>query len=310
MAALPQLASLSLEFTDVTDAGLKQLARLPKLTELNISGTRVTAEGVAKFRTDFPSVEVTWAPPLDEKAHAAARELRKRGWYVALDSSDGLAVPLVSIAPPSNYEVGDRAGLQRAQFLASGVSRSDRDRLPSDEELSLIHTLPRLDALIPGFSPWPQDDGLPWPLEEGRPPESTKNLLASFTRLPNLEGVKFFFDYELSDDVLLQLADIKTVKRIKSWECSNLTAEGIERFRKLRPDVELNAELYAQSIDSGSNRAVGATPRLILHPPRGKGKRRRARRAYAPALAVAVCAAKNAANRAISSILKSFPAGH
>lgn len=54
LGKLTNLHSLDLSHTGLTDEGLDQFPRLlPKLYFLNIDGTKVTAEGVARFRTAF-----------------------------------------------------------------------------------------------------------------------------------------------------------------------------------------------------------------------------------------------------------------
>lgn len=45
-------------FTKVTDAGLKELASLNKLTELELKGTKVTDAGVKKLQKVLPACNV------------------------------------------------------------------------------------------------------------------------------------------------------------------------------------------------------------------------------------------------------------
>jgi hypothetical protein len=55
----PNLYPLTLERTGVTDAGLTALAAAPKRRRLTATGSKVTPEGVAKFRADHPAVAIT-----------------------------------------------------------------------------------------------------------------------------------------------------------------------------------------------------------------------------------------------------------
>lgn len=47
---MPGVQAIDLSHTLITDAGVVHLAKLPGLSKLNLTGTRVTAEGIAKFR--------------------------------------------------------------------------------------------------------------------------------------------------------------------------------------------------------------------------------------------------------------------
>ena len=58
VASLTNLGQLYLDGTSVSDAGLKHLHGLTRLRVLNLHGTRVTAEGVARLRLALPFVAV------------------------------------------------------------------------------------------------------------------------------------------------------------------------------------------------------------------------------------------------------------
>ena len=55
---LPNLRTLSLAGTDVTDAGLAHLAGLPNLKTLYLGDTQVTDVGVAKLKMALPNVVI------------------------------------------------------------------------------------------------------------------------------------------------------------------------------------------------------------------------------------------------------------
>ena len=48
--------------TRVTDAGLNRLQSIRSLSTINLTGTSVTAEGVASLRASLPKLQVTWTP--------------------------------------------------------------------------------------------------------------------------------------------------------------------------------------------------------------------------------------------------------
>jgi hypothetical protein len=56
---LGHLLRLDLAGTQVTDAGLDHLASLPQLRQLNVSGTAVTPDAVARLRESLPNLRVT-----------------------------------------------------------------------------------------------------------------------------------------------------------------------------------------------------------------------------------------------------------
>jgi hypothetical protein len=53
-----QLRWLSLQDTQVSDAGLEQLRRLSRLEMLDLVGTRVTERGVEEFQKSWPKCKV------------------------------------------------------------------------------------------------------------------------------------------------------------------------------------------------------------------------------------------------------------
>ena len=57
-AELEKVTSLFLYRTQITDAGLKEVAKLQKLEELWLDGTKVTAEGVAELKKALPNCEI------------------------------------------------------------------------------------------------------------------------------------------------------------------------------------------------------------------------------------------------------------
>jgi hypothetical protein len=55
---LVNLENLYLKGSRITDAGLLQLAELPKLKSLSLDDTEVTSEGVAEFKKIRPNCKV------------------------------------------------------------------------------------------------------------------------------------------------------------------------------------------------------------------------------------------------------------
>ena len=66
LAALKNLQNLDLNGTQVTDAGLKELAGCKNLHSLDLRETQATEEGVAELRRVLPQVEIKYRPRLTE----------------------------------------------------------------------------------------------------------------------------------------------------------------------------------------------------------------------------------------------------
>ena len=57
-ADFEKVTRLSLGFTNITDAGLKDIAKLQNLTDLILSDTKITYEGVAELRKAMPNCKI------------------------------------------------------------------------------------------------------------------------------------------------------------------------------------------------------------------------------------------------------------
>ena len=58
LTALPKLTLLSLHKTEVTDAGLKELVALKSLTTLDLRDTRVTDAGLKELYRTLPNCQI------------------------------------------------------------------------------------------------------------------------------------------------------------------------------------------------------------------------------------------------------------
>ena len=59
VAKLQNLTVLSLSYTKITDEGLKELAKLQELEKFKLSGTQVTKAGVAELQKALPNCNIT-----------------------------------------------------------------------------------------------------------------------------------------------------------------------------------------------------------------------------------------------------------
>ena len=56
---MQQLKSLIVNSTKITDAGLKDIAKLKQLTELYLTDTQVTKAGVAELKKALPKCKIS-----------------------------------------------------------------------------------------------------------------------------------------------------------------------------------------------------------------------------------------------------------
>ena len=59
-ADLEKVMRLDLEGPDITNEGLKELAKLQNLKELTLNGTKVTMAGVGELRKELPNCDIRW----------------------------------------------------------------------------------------------------------------------------------------------------------------------------------------------------------------------------------------------------------
>jgi Leucine-rich repeat (LRR) protein len=62
VAKLANLTQLDLRFTQITDTGLKEVAKMKKLTKLYLANTKVTKQGIAQIQKELPKCYII-APP-------------------------------------------------------------------------------------------------------------------------------------------------------------------------------------------------------------------------------------------------------
>ena len=64
VAKLQNLEELNLFRTKITDAGLKEVAKLQQLTRLNLQGTKIFNAAVAELKKALPNCEISPPNPL------------------------------------------------------------------------------------------------------------------------------------------------------------------------------------------------------------------------------------------------------
>ena len=70
LTKIPQLSSLSLIGSPITDAAVPTLAKLQQLQELFVGGTRLTAAGIAELKRELPKARLDQDRPVQLPAES------------------------------------------------------------------------------------------------------------------------------------------------------------------------------------------------------------------------------------------------
>jgi hypothetical protein len=119
---LTQLTQLSVRKSPISDSGLKHLYSLGNLRSLNLQGTQVTAEGVAKLQEALPDCEIFWdgnpggytcSTDMEQGYGNVDREVAK---YV-LGRRGAVYVCPVGVEP--KWDEGQYGGIDTSNWIAS-----------------------------------------------------------------------------------------------------------------------------------------------------------------------------------------------
>jgi hypothetical protein len=224
---LENLVHLELDETDgLTDRGLSQIAQLPRLEELDLGMCpRVTKTGIkhlagmAKLRR--LSLVFRWPGPLGLEQLADAEELTQLEVNGLVD-----APKIASISRLSRLRVlyvhlvsdEDLSALARMQNLVELAVFMPKD--VTDRGVAAIVKMRRLRRVLLEGAPAVSDEGI-------------KHL----QKLQHLREVDLFAMPGLTDKTLEHLSQIDTLRVVSIAECDGICAEGIERFKRARPEV-------------------------------------------------------------------------
>lgn len=208
IASLTKLTNLSLESTLITDAGIKSIGALKDLTSLNVRGTDVTAAGLGALKE---------------------RSLVALGFGRTMADLVAQAEAVAALFP-------------KVEFL-----HLPRECNPTNEEWAAVaKAWPKLrrlyfnshkftDGACPGLTAFADLD-----LLDLKYCIITDAGLTSLSVCKKLRSI-WMPDAKITEAALDTLAKMKSLKELKLPKPGNgLTAEGIAKFKKQRPDVKLN----------------------------------------------------------------------
>lgn len=208
IATLTKLEGLYLEGAKVTDDGLKILSSLKQLKILQLQNTAITAAGLTAFK-DCPLTSLGFGRTASEVAVQAAEVA------VLFPKIEGMLLPRECIPT-----VEDWSAIAKA-FPKLGRVALDSHKF-ADAHLEGIDALTALTDLNLHYA------------------KITDAGVAKLAQLKKLSEL-LIYESQITDAALDTLAKMKALKTLKLPKPGNgLTAEGIARFKKQRPDVKLN----------------------------------------------------------------------
>jgi WD40 repeat protein/predicted Ser/Thr protein kinase len=214
VARLTDLENLYLDGVSITDAGLKNLQTMSKLKSISVAGTGVTDQGLARLIAQHPNL-------------------------TEISLAQGTAASVMTLESLATARMLEGAQCGGDQVTASGIAALAQ--LERFHKLQVIYPtpgsiarldLPRLKTLSVEFCSVPIAEA------------EARAILKS----QNVESLQFVGRAGSPDDATLLM--LATLPKLKSFTMSfseqseprRYTAAGIERFRKSRPDVELNID--------------------------------------------------------------------
>ncbi|MCE9604324.1 MAG: hypothetical protein K8U03_05400 [Planctomycetia bacterium] len=232
VGTLTALRELNLTLTPIADESLKHLGGLTELRTLGLASTKCTGTGFAHFKglTKLENVNLHFTPVNDAGLQAISQlPISGRLWFAHTHFTDAGSASLAALTQLK------RCGIGSMEKASSGEAVAALAKLPL-EDLSLldnqatpaglvhaakIATLRRLDI---SHAPTVGDDSL--------------NQLAE---MPQLEELKIG-SAQLTDEGLQTLAAAKKLKKLSLSGMKKITPEGVERLRKARPDLTIEAK--------------------------------------------------------------------
>jgi len=206
ISKLPQLTELTLKDTPITDDGLTKLAACSQLKSLDVRGTQVSPVGIAQLRKKLPTLFVEASPPkMKLTPEQALAELKKAGGMLVHYDDRLPGNPVVMIDATNLLQFRDEWTRYFAFF-------------PSLRTISLSGT-PLSDAGLDGLA-----------------------------EVGGLQGL-ILTDTKITDAGLAKLARCKNLKSL-SVEGTRVTEAGIAALRKALPQLEVNGKSEPAGTDN------------------------------------------------------------
>lgn len=232
IAALPELRELNLTLTPVNDTALAHLGGLAELRVLGLASTQCTGTGFVHLKElrKLDSVNFHFTPLNDAGLQAIAQvSISGRLWFAHTHFTDEGAKSLTALTQLKRCGIGSQEKASSGEAVAALVKLPLEDLALLDNQATptgLAHaaqiaTLKRLDV---SHAPTVRDDSL--------------KLLAE---LPELEELKIG-SAQLTDNGLQALAAAKKLKKLSLSGLKMVTAAGVEQLHQARPDLAIEVK--------------------------------------------------------------------
>ena len=229
IAELTGLRELNLTLTPVTDDGLQHLAGLTELRKLGLASTQCDGTGFVHLKSlkKLEDVNFHFTPLNDAGLRAITRvPISGRFWFAHTQFSDEGASNLASLKTLRRCGIGSKNMASSGEAVAAlatlpleDLSLLDNQATPVGiEHAAKIVTLKRLDV---SYAPMVNDESM--------------RLVA---QLPQLEEFHIG-SAQVTDEGLQHLAQSKSLKKLAISGLKKVTDAGIEQLKKSRPELTI-----------------------------------------------------------------------
>jgi hypothetical protein len=229
IAGLRGLRELNLTLTPVNDSALQHLGGLSELRVLGLASTQCTGTGFVHLKElrKLESVNFHFTPLNDAGLQAISQvPIADRLWFAHTHFTDEGAKSLAALTSLKRCGIGSQEKNSSGEAVAALVKLPLEDLALLDNQatpLGLAHaakivTLRRLDV---SYAPTVGDESL--------------KLLAGLRHLEELK----IGSAQLTDDGLQALAACKPLKKLSLEGVKDVTAAGVEKLRQARPELSI-----------------------------------------------------------------------
>lgn len=232
VGTLKGLREVNLTLTPVNDEALRHLGGLNELRTLGLASTKCTGTGFAHLKslTKLENVNLHFTPVNDAGLEAISQlPLTGRLWLGHTHFTDAGAMHLAKLTKLK------RCGLGSMEKASSGEAVAALVKLPL-EDLTLLDN----QATPVGVAHAAKIETLRR-LDVSHGPTVGDESTALLAKLPQLTELKLG-STQLSDDGLQALAESKTLKNLSLIGNKKVTAAGVERLRKARPELTIEVK--------------------------------------------------------------------
>jgi hypothetical protein len=232
LGKLTGLREVNLTLTPVTDDALRYLAGLTELRMLGLASTQCTGSGFVHLKAlkKLENVNFHFTPLNDDGLRAISQvSISGRLWFAHTRFTDAGAPSL------SNLTQLKRCGIGSADKASSGEAVAALTGLPL-EELALLDN----QASPVGLAHAAKIKTLRR-LDVSHAPTVTDESLRLVGRMPALEEFKLG-SARVTDEGLMELAASKSLKKVSLGGLKLVTAAGVERLRKARPELQVEVK--------------------------------------------------------------------